>query len=77
MRKKLAQKYKERQYYYEDPKDLDEGSKQNPWLVFSFSIGTVAFCCLISQFLVKLSKNYKLQLNKYYLQKKYDKLKMI
>ena len=38
---------------------------------------TVTVCCLVSQCLVRLSKNYNLQLNKYYSKKRYEKAKMI
>ena len=38
---------------------------------------TVGGCCLVSQCLVRLSKNYRLQLNKYYSKKRYEKAKLI
>lgn len=38
---------------------------------------TVIVCCLASQCVVKMSKTYRLQLNRYYNKKRYEKAKMI
>lgn len=46
-------------------------------LIFLISIGSVGACCLVSQCLVRMSKNYRLQLNKYYFKKRYEKAKLI
>jgi hypothetical protein len=50
---------------------------QKPVLIFMGALLTVTVCCLASQCLVRLSKNYNLQLNKYYSKKRYEKAKMI
>eukprot|EP00347_Sterkiella_histriomuscorum_P005508 403356348 len=46
-------------------------------LIFMGAILTVGGCCLVSQCLVRMSKNYRLQLNKYYSKKRYEKAKLI
>ena len=46
-------------------------------LVILGAIVTVIGCCLVSQCVVRISKNYRLQLNRYYQRKKYEKAKMI
>ena len=47
------------------------------FIIFVGSFITVMVCCIASQCLVRLSKNCRLQLNKYYSKKKYEKAKLI
>jgi hypothetical protein len=51
--------------------------EKRPVIVFLGALFTVLVCCLFSQCLVRLSKNYNLHLNKYYSKKRYEKAKMI
>lgn len=46
-------------------------------LVVLGSTITVIGCCLVSQCVVRISKNYRLQLNRYYQKKRYEKAKLI
>jgi hypothetical protein len=46
-------------------------------LVVLGSTVTVMLCCLVSQCVVRISKSYRLQLNRYYQKKRYEKAKMI
>ena len=46
-------------------------------LVFLGSIITVLVCCIGSQCVVRLAKNYRLRLNRHYNKKRYEKAKMI
>jgi hypothetical protein len=50
---------------------------QKAVLMFLCSFLTVMICCLMSQCIVKVSKRYRLQLNKYYNRKRFEKAKMI
>eukprot|EP00347_Sterkiella_histriomuscorum_P013731 403363583 len=51
--------------------------QRKPVLIFLGALFTVLICCLFSQCLVRVSKNYNLTLNKYYSKKRYEKAKMI
>ncbi|CDW75318.1 UNKNOWN [Stylonychia lemnae] len=56
---------------------IQEFILQRHVLIFLGSVATVGACCLLSQCLVRMSKNYRLQLNKYYSKKRYEKAKLI
>ena len=56
---------------------LSDYLMQKHIIIFMISVGTVGGCCLVSQCLVRMSKNYRLQLNKYYSKKRYEKAKLI
>lgn len=51
--------------------------QQKAVLIFLGSFLTVLLCCLVSQGIVRVSKRYRLQLNKYYNKKRLEKAKMI
>jgi hypothetical protein len=46
-------------------------------IIFLGSFLTVLACCLISQCIVRVSKNSRLTLSRYYNKKRYEKAKMI
>ncbi|CDW76734.1 UNKNOWN [Stylonychia lemnae] len=69
---------KSEQQTHSSPKlNFQEFIQQKPVLVFLGSLFTVLICCIFSQCLVRISKNYNLSLQKYYSKKKYEKAKLI
>ncbi len=46
-------------------------------LLFLLSFLTVAVCCIISQVIVRISKNYRITLNKLKTRQKFEKARMI
>jgi uncharacterized membrane protein len=56
---------------------VGEWVKNRPFLMVIASVLTVAGCCVVSQVLARYSKMCNIELNKYYLKKRYEKQKMM
>lgn len=56
---------------------IGEWIKNRPILLVIAAILSVTFCCFVSQLLARYSKMSNIELNKYYLRKRFEKQKMM